>query len=151
MDNEHELNEHEFWVMRDPNSLAAYRDIIDNNLLEGMQKEAYRKVCIYGPCTGKELDVYCKNDDLHKRLKDLCELGLLIKDVVGRTCRITGKNAATWQAVENPDLSKLSETPPKRSSRAKLIEALEARVEELETRVYQLEHPECPPQQTTLF
>jgi len=136
------------WVMRDPHSLAAYRDLVDSGALSRVQMLTYRTLCSYLPLTAQELVLLSAYKHAEKRTSELEDMGLIRKGEP-RKCRETGRVVWTWEVVENP--GPIPDEKPKRESLAKRVETLQLQVLGLQQRVRKLENPYCEPRQTSLF
>lgn len=80
-------------------SLWAYRNEIKPTLGE-RQKAVYEALKTRENWTNKELAVWfnCDACSITGRVKELREMGLVVKDVV-RDCKVTGRTAIGWKAI----------------------------------------------------
>ena len=87
-------------------SREAFQEIRDDGTLGERQRLALEIIRRHGPMTGNELCHQARSPGLWKRCSELEKLGLVREDG-SRPCRITGRKAILWRAVEQamqPDL-----------------------------------------------
>lgn len=81
-------------------SVEAWHELRNSPLLGRQQLEVLRMLRSHGPATAKELFAASHADiTLQKRLPELVELGL-VERLEPRACRVTGRTAQVWAAVE---------------------------------------------------
>lgn len=85
-------------------SLTCYRQVVAEGLLSRVRLLVWEELARRGPVTGRELDAALAQPgetrtSYHKRLSELQRVGLA--RVVGtRACRVTGREAEAWEAVD---------------------------------------------------
>ena len=124
-----------------PNSLKVWHRIKDDGRLTAARLRVFQGLCLHGPCTAQEL-VHSGFSGAWKRLSELEEQGV-VQRLESRDCYITGETATVWEVLDG----ELKKFKPKPSTMKARLDALEARVDELEHLMEQV-LPSKPVQQT---
>ncbi len=80
-------------------SKEAFESIRDDGTLGERQRLALDLIRKHGPTTGNEPSSQAGLPGLWKRCSELARVGL-IREVGERSCKITGRKATLWEAVE---------------------------------------------------
>lgn len=80
-------------------SKVAFREIKEDGTLGSLQRLAFDTLRRHGPLTGQELGALSGAPGIWKRLSEL-ERRRLIKGDGTRKCRVTGRMAIVWAAVD---------------------------------------------------
>lgn len=113
-------------------SVMALRQQLASGALSRERFRVWDALAMHGPMTGREVDDRLKTVSAHKRLIELCDLG--VAEIVGeRTCKVTGRIAVEWAALERLPVGEV------RKSKTRSRKELEQEVAELKAKLERLE------------
>ena len=108
--------------MRDT-SRQAYVDLLASHKIGDTQKTVLLTLIDSGPMTGAELNDALKSHSAHKRLSELERLGA-IRAGNPRPCRVTGKEAISWEPTGTISVPEAKRTAAMTPSRNQIKSAL---------------------------